>query len=168
MNAENAALSGLADLDEVGALRVVHLDAAVEPSRELRVNEQLQLAVPRPAGKASGDEQRLLLERGAGAVELEHRRGDRGSARVAGRSGNRERGWLDDHRRAAAARDERLERLSGEREAERIANGRGDVGDRLDRRRRSEHDGVLTGVHHGEPRAVRQWEPRHVAYGIER
>ena len=160
--------AGPAHLDEVRALRVVHLDAAMEPSRELRVNEELQLAVPRLPGKASRDEQRLVAERGAGAVELDHRCGDRGAARVVGRPRNRERGRLDDDRRPAAAGDERLERLSGEREAERVANGSRDVGDRLDRGRRSEHDGVLAGVHHGEPRAVRQGQAGHASYGIER
>ena len=59
--------------------------------------------------------------------------------------------------------DERLERLSGEREAERVANGSRDVGDRLDRGRRSEHDGVLAGVDHGEPRAVRQGQAGQVS-----
>ena len=134
----------------------MHLDAAVEPSRELGVNEELQLAVAGLPGEPSGDEQRLFVERSARAVELDHRRGDRGAARVVRRSRDRERGRLDDDGRAAAARDERLERLPGERETERVANGGRDVGDRLDRGRRSEHDGVLAGVHHGEPRAVRQ------------
>ena len=40
----------------------------------------------------------------------------------------------------AAARHERLERLAREREAQRVANGGRDVGDRLDGRRRRQHD----------------------------
>ena len=151
-----AADARLADVDEVRALGVVHLDAAVEPSGELRVDEQLELAVAGPAGEARGDEQRLPLEGRAGAVELGHRRGDRGPARIVRRSGDRERRRLDDDRRPAAARDERLERLAGEREAERVANGSRDVGDRLAGRRRSEHDVVVRRLHDGEPRAVRQ------------
>ena len=133
----------LADVDEVRALGVVHFDAAMEPARELRGTSSSSSrwaalrARPAPRRAASGREGR------AGAVELRHRRRDRGPARVSERSGDGKRRRLDDDRRPPAARDERLERLAGEREAKRVANRSSHVGDRLAGRRRSKHDVVV-------------------------
>ena len=103
------------------------------------------------AREAPGDEKRLAVRGGARAFELEHRRRDRRSPRIGGRTGNRERGRLDDDRRPGAPRHERLERLAGEGEAKRVADGRRHVCDRVDRRRGREHDRVLARVHDREP-----------------
>ena len=153
------------DLDEPLALDVVHFDAAPEPACDLGRDEDLELAMCRAARESSGDEERLAVRGGARALELEHRRRDRRPPRVVGRTGNRERGRFDDDRRAGAPRHERLERLAGEWEAKRVADGSRHVCDRVDRRRRREHDRVLAGVDDCEPRAVRQREP---GQGIER
>jgi hypothetical protein len=125
------------------------------------VDEQLELSMGGLARQAGRDEQGLPLERRARPVELRHRRRDRGPARISCRAWDRKRRWLDDDRRPTPARDERFERLAGEREAERVPNSSRDVDDRLPGRRGSDHDRVLSRLHDGESRAVRQRNPGH-------
>jgi hypothetical protein len=151
----------VAEVDEVRALGVVHLDSTVEAAGELRRDEQLELAVSGLAAEAGGDEERLLLEGRAGAVELRHRRGDRGPARISKRPGDWKSRRLDDDRRASSARDERLEWLAGQREAERVPDGGRHVGDRLAGWRGHEHDVVVRRLHDGEPRPVGQGQAWH-------
>ncbi len=156
---------GVGDLDEVLALGVVDLDPPVEAARELRRDEELELPVARAAAQSAGHEQRLAVERRSGPVELGHRRRDRGAPGIAEGARDRERRRLDDDRRPRAARHERLERLALERKAQRVANRGCNVDDRLDGRRRRQHDRAFIGFDEGEPRAVRQ---RQAGQGIER
>ena len=121
--------AGAADLDEVLALGVVHLDVAVEAPRELRRDQCLELLVARAAREPARDEQRLVSGRNAQPLELGDGRGDRSLARVALRARQRQVRRLDDDRRARPARHERFERLAGEREAQRVADRRADVRD---------------------------------------
>ena len=92
-----------ADLDEVVALDVVHLDVSVKAARELGRHQRLELVVSRTPRQAARDEQRLVARRDAEALELRHRRRDRGLSRVAFRSGKRQLRRLHDDRRARAA-----------------------------------------------------------------
>ena len=75
--------AGGAELDEILALGVVHLDVTVEAPRELRRNQCLELFVPRAACEPARDEQRLVAGRNAQPFELGHGRGDRSLTRVA-------------------------------------------------------------------------------------
>ena len=147
------------DLHELLALDVVHLDPAPEAACDLRRDEQLQLAMCGAACEASGHEQRLAVRTVRPRVRARASSPRSLSAAGRRRAGNRERGRLDDDRRPGASRDERLERLAGEWKAKRVADGGRHVRDRVDRRRRREHDRVLAGVDDCEPRAVRQREP---------
>ena len=156
---------GVGDLDEILALGIVDLDPPVEAARELRRDEELEVAVSRATAQSAGHEQRLAVERRSGPVELGHRRRDRGAPGIAGGARDRERRRLDDDRRPGATRHERLERLPGERKAQRVANGGRDIGDPLDGRRRRQHDRALIGLDESEPRAVRERQP---GQGIER
>ena len=143
-------------------LGVVHRHLAAEPQREVGCDEALDHPPPGPPGEPGRDEQGLALGRDADSLELVRGRGDRRLARVARGAGDRERGRLDEDRRAAAARDDRLERLTGQRKPQRVADGGADVGDRLPRRRgRRDRDGVLAAVHDDEPRAVEDREAWH-------
>ena len=147
------------DVDEVGILRVVDRHLAAEAQREVGRDEALDHAPARPPGEPGRDEQGLALGRDADPLELVRGGGDRRLARVARGAGDRERGRLDEDRRPAAARDERLERLAREREPQRVADGGADVGDRLPRRRgRRDRDGALAAVDDDEPRAVEERE----------
>ena len=121
--------AGGAELDEVFALDVVHLDVTVEAPRELRRDQRLELLVPRPARETARDEEGLVAGRNAEALQFGHGRADRSLTWVALRARQWEVWRLDDDRRACPARHERLERLAGEREAQGIADGRADVGD---------------------------------------
>ena len=156
---------GVGDLDEVLALGVVDLDPPVEAARELRRDEELELPVARAAAESAGDEQRLAVERRSGAVELGHRRRDRGAARIAEGARDRQRRRLDDDRRPRATRHERLERLA--LRAESAARRE----PRLRRRRSARRAAAaparprFIGFDDGEPRAVRQ---RQAGQGIER
>ena len=131
--------------------------------------ETLELALVGPAREPGGDEQRLPLHRHPGALELGRRGGERSLAWVVEGTGNRQGGRLDHDRRAAAAGDERLQRVAREGEPERIPDRGAHVGDLVTRRRRPEHDRVVGRVYDHDPGAEGQWQPRHaVAYGIER
>jgi hypothetical protein len=152
------------ELDEVGALGVVHLYAPVETAGEGRRDERLQLAVAGSARESSGHEECLALEGDSRLGQLFHRGRDRAAAGVERRAGNRQRRGLDDDRRVAAARHDRLERLSGERKAQRVADGGRHVGDRLDRRRRSDDDAVLAGVDERELRAGEERDAWHYSF----
>ncbi len=141
--------TGVIHVDEVGASGVVHFHASVEPARELRVNEQFEISMAGAPSETAGHEERLPFERRPGAVELRHRRRDRRSPRVVHRTGDRQSRRLDDDRGTAATRNERLDGLAREREAQRVANRGRHVRDRLPGRRRSEHDVVLSRLHDG-------------------
>ena len=118
-------------------------DVAVEPSRQLRRHERLELALRRPACQSRSDEKGLVARRDAEPLELRHDGGDGGLARVRGRGRNRQRRRLDDDRRARAPADERLQALALEREAKRVPHRRAHVRDALARCARPQHDGVL-------------------------
>ena len=90
---------------------------------------------------------------------------DSATPRIAEGARDRERRRLDDDRRPRATRHERLERLAFERKAQRLTNRGCNVDDRLDGRRRRQHDCAFIGFDEGEPRAVRQ---RQAGQGIER
>ncbi len=150
-----------ADLDEILALGVMHLDVAVEAPRELRRDQCLELFVARAACEPARDEQRLVAGRNAQPFELGHGRGDGSLARVALRARQRQVRRLDDDRRARPARDERFERITGEGEAQRVADGRTDVRDGVLRRRRLQHDRIVVSRHDDEPRPGEQRDPRH-------
>ena len=157
--------SRVADVDEVGRLGVVHRDPTVEVARERRWSSasssrwparRLSPPATRIVWRVVGTPSRSSsLDRGRECV----------AARIAGRSGQRQLRRLDDERRGAAARDERLERRAGEGEAERVADGRGDVDDAFGGAARPQHDAVAD-VHDRDPRAGRDRNPRH--YGMWR
>ena len=123
--------AGRAELDQVLPLDVVHLDVTVEVAREFRRDECLQLLVARASGQSAGDEERLVAGGNAEPFQLGHRRGDRGLARVSLGTRQRQVRWFDHDRDARAAGDEGFERLAGERETQRIANGGADVRNRV-------------------------------------
>ena len=150
-----------ADLDQVLSLDVVHLDVTVEAPRELGRYERLQLLVARPACESPGDEKRLVAGGNAEAFELAHRCGNRGLARISLGSRKRQLRRFDHDRDACAARDERLERLAGEREAQRVANGCADVRDRVGGRRRPQHQRIVGCGHDDEARPGEQRDPGH-------
>ena len=154
----------VADVDEVGRLGVVHLDASVEVAGERRCEQRLELAVPGPPVEPARDQDRLARRRDAEPFELLDRGGERVAPRVTGRAGQRQLRSLDEEGGGAAARDERLERRAGEREAERVANGRGDVDDALRGPARPQHDAVVACVHDRDARSGRDRDPRH--YGM--
>ena len=131
----------------------MHHDSPVEAARERRGDEVLQVALAGPARQAGGDEDRLVGDGDAAALELVDRRRDRLAPRVALGGRERERRRLDDDRRAAAAPCERLERLAGEREPQRLAHGGADVHDPGVGRGRAEHDRVVRRGDDDEPRA---------------
>ena len=147
--------------NELGRLRVVHLDPPTEAARQLGVDEGLHLSPARAALEPARDEDRLRLGRNPRTLELADGRRDRRLPRVGRRPRDGQRRRFDDDRRAPAARHERLERLAGEREAQRVAHGRRDVGDRLARRRRREHGGILVRVDDRDPGADEKRDARH-------
>ena len=158
--------SHLAELDEVGVLRIVHLDHPVKPPCELGRDELLDLALAGASCEASRDEECLPLEWDPGATELVHGRGDRGAPGIARRPGDGE-GWrFDDDRRSSAPRNERLQRLAGERKAQRVTNRGRDVRDRIDGWRWRQHHRVLARVDDRHTRAGKDWNAHYsfIAY----
>ena len=155
--------AGVADVDEVGCLGVVDLDPAVEAPGERRREQRLELALARPPVEPAGDEDRLARRRDAEPLELVDRCGERIPAGIARRAGKRQLRRLDDERRGAPARDERFERGAREREAERVADGRGDVDDALRGPARPQHDAVAR-IHDRDARSGRDRDP-HQAVG---
>ena len=156
------------DLDEVGCLRIVHFELAVEAEGELRHDEAFERPAAGPAPEPPGDEDRLSRGRNADPLEFVGGRDQRGLPRIPGREGDRQGRGLDHDRRPASGRDERLERLAHEREPKRVANRRADVGDRFLRRRRRRDEGrMLTGRGDDKAGAVEEGNPWH-RYGIER
>ena len=123
----------VADRDELRALGVVHDHPAAEPAPEVGADERRDLVLPRAAGEAGGDEDRLLVERDACALELGDRARDCVHPRIVLRARERQCGRLDDERGRPAARRELLQRRARDREAERVAHGCVDVGDSLAR-----------------------------------
>ena len=80
--------SGVADVDEVGRLGVVHLDPAVEAARERRGEQRLELALAGAPVEPAGDENRLARRRDAQPLELADRGGERVAAGSPGAPGS--------------------------------------------------------------------------------
>ena len=146
--------SRLPDLDQIRVLDVVDHDRAPEAASELRRDDPqlLEVALGEPAGKPTCEEQGLVLDRDACAPELVDDGPDRLSSGVVVRGRDRQGRRLDHDRRAATASNERLERLAGEWEPERVPHGCADVGDRLARLEWPQDDGVGGCVHDRQPR----------------
>ena len=153
--------TGGPELDEVVALDVVHLHVTMEAAGELRRDERLELLVSGPSREPARDEQRLVPSRDAQPLELRHRGGDRRLTRIAFGSRQRQVRWFDDDRRARSTRDERLERLAGQREAQRVTHRGADVRDRSGGRRRAEHERVVLGGHDHQPGTGDHRDARH-------
>jgi hypothetical protein len=150
--------SHVVEIDEAGVLGVVHLDHSVKASGELGRDELLELALAGAPCEPARDEEGLPLERDPGATELVHGRGDCGPPWIARRSRDGEAWWFDDDRRPAAPRNDCLQRLARERKPQRIPHRGCDVGDRLDGRRRRQHDRVLARVDDRHARAGEDWD----------
>jgi hypothetical protein len=114
-----------------------------------------------PAPEPARDEDRLALVRDPAALELADRRRDRRLARVLGRTGERQRGGLDEERRPTAAWRERCQRPAGERVAKRVSHGSRDVHDLPCLGRRPEDDVVLGGGHEHDTRTGEERDPLH-------
>ena len=149
-------------------LAVVHDDLAAEVSCAVAAQEQLQLAAPRAAAEAAGDEHGDALARHAVPGELVEDGGEGVAARVVLDRGERHRRRLDDHGRASAARRDGLERRAGERVAERLDDGRLDIGERIERRRRREQRGAVRDRDEREPRARVEGDAEHAGHLHER
>ncbi len=89
----------------------------------------------------------MPLGRHSQLLELVDDGGYRFLAGVAGRTRQRQGTGLDDDHHAATPGDEIGEARSGQRVAERLAHRGGDVAQRIERRRRSEQDGVVLDGH---------------------
>ena len=137
----------------------MHLDVTVEAPRELRRDQRLELLVSRAAREPTRNEQRLVSGRNSQPLQLCDGRCDRSLAGIALRARQRQVWRLDDDRRARAARHERFERLAGEWEAQRVADGRADVRDGVRRRRRLQNDGIVISRHDDDLRAGEQRDP---------
>jgi hypothetical protein len=153
------------ELDQLGVLDVVDDHAAGEAPREPRRDEAVHVAGLDPPRESSGDEQRLAIAGDAGLLELGRGRVDRASARVELAPGDRQRRRLDDDRRPPAAGRQPAQRLSAERIAQRLTDGRAHVGNRVARRRRDEHDRVVRRSEHLHARPREQGD---AFQGIER
>ena len=150
-----------AQVHELRVFRVVHDHPAAKTPAELRCGEQRHVRGAGPAPEAAGDQERLPLARHARALQLLRRAFDRGSARIGGRTGDRQAGQLDDDRHARRPAHELLERRALEREAQGLTDGGGDVGDDLARRRGPQHDRVVRHVEHGDAGACEEGDTRH-------
>ena len=110
-------VAGLAELDEVVGLGVVHDHAALEATAELGRDEQADLARRRAPQQAAGDEDRHLCD--AEAVELVDDRGDRhraaGRAAPPGSAATAARSRPSLCRRVVTSSLERLARRAGTR-----------------------------------------------------
>jgi hypothetical protein len=151
------------ELDEAGILDVVDDHASREPARELVRDEAVHLPRRDPPGEAAGDEERLAVERDPGFLELRRRRLDGPPPRVELGSRDRQRRRLDDDRRLPAGPREALQRRAAERVAQRLPDRRSDVRDRVPRRRRKEHDGVVRRGEDLDARSRQQRDPAHGA-----
>jgi hypothetical protein len=136
-------------------------EMSVEAAGELRRHEETQLFLRRPPRKARRNEERLVPGGDAEPLELVDDSRDGVLSRVVRGTGDGQSGRLDDDRRAPAAPDEGLEALALEREAQRVANSRGDVCDGLPRRWRAQDDGIVRGRREDEPRAGEERDPLH-------
>ena len=116
---------------------------AVKAAGELARDESLQLSLGRAAREAARDEERLVAGRDPQPLELVDDGSDRELARVGGRARDGQRGRLDDDGGPRPASHERLERLTFEREPERVAHRSADVRHRRAGRRRAKHDRVV-------------------------
>ena len=97
---------------------------------------------------------------------------DHARTRIAGRALHGLRRRLDDDRRSRRAARERLQRLTGEREAERLEGRRLRIRPAA-RRGRPQHERVVGGARDDEPRAGEEWDALHVRdsaayYGLRR
>ena len=151
--------------DEVRRLGIVHLHRAAVAARELGRNELLDVAIRRAPRQPAGDEDRRPLRGDARPFELVDRRGDSGRARLDRCLRHGLRGRFDHDGRAASPRNERLERVAREGKAKGVAHRGRNVGGRLARGRRSEHDGVVARVDDGD---LRPGEERNARHAIRR
>jgi hypothetical protein len=151
---------GGADLDEVVALDVVHLDAAAETSCEVGRDELLEPLAVQARREPGGHEQGLALGRDAARNKRLDRRFERRAPRIAEHARERERGRLDHHRRSPTPGRRLFERRPGQREPQRVSDRRADVVDCGGRRRRAQDDGVLRCVEVLDARARKQGNPR--------
>ena len=95
-----------ADLDEVGVLRVMDGDLAVEAQRKPRCDQVFHGAAARTAAQPGGDEDRLLLGRNPQPLELLGGGDDGDLPRVLRGRRDRERRRLDEERDPRPAPDE--------------------------------------------------------------
>jgi hypothetical protein len=133
----------LAELDEVGTFGVVDVHPPGKTPGELGKNEVLELLLTCAAGKASGDEDGLTLERHSDTLELGDDRGKRLLPRVSQSGRDRQGRGLDDDRDAGSRRHQLLQGRPREGKAERLLDGGSDVRQGLGRRRRTEHRRVV-------------------------
>ena len=120
----------------------------------------------RPARRPSPPATRTVtpLARDAVPLELVEHRGQRIAPRVVLGRGQRQRRRLDDDRRPAPAGRKCLERLAGERVAERLGDRRSHVRERVERRWRGEQERVVGEGHERDARAGVQGDARHAGH----
>ena len=145
-----------ADVHEILALDVMHLDVTVEAARKLRRDQRLEPIAARAPREPAGDEQCLVARWNSQPLELRNCGGDRGMSRIPLDARNGKGRWLDDDRRARTTGHDCLEWLAGEREAQRVAHRCADIGDGVAGWRRPQHERVVLGGHDHEPRAGQQ------------
>ena len=146
---------------EILRLAVVHDDLPTEAACPIRAEELLELATTRTAAEPSGHEDGHALARDAVPLELVEHRGQRIAPRVVLGRGKRQRRRLEDDRRPAPAGRKCLERLAGERVAERLGDRRSHVRERVERGWRGEQERVVGEGHERDPRAGVQGDARH-------
>ena len=129
-------------------LAVVHDHAAVKVARPIGSQQGLELAAPGTVGESTRDQDRLLLARHPGSFQFVQHGGQRVPAWILGHTRQRKRRRLDHHGDPAPGCCQQLERWAREREAERLADRRTDVGDRVEWRRRPEEHRVGRRVEH--------------------
>ena len=149
---------------EVVGLAVVHDDPAAEVTRAIGAQQSLEVAAARPPAETGGDEHRdrvgsdpTLRER------VQHRRECVASRILLDRRQRQDRRLHDDGRAAARAAATLAERRPGERIAERLDDGRRDVGERLERRRGGEQHRVVGQRDERQPRARVERDTKHCA-----
>jgi hypothetical protein len=131
---------GIGDRDYPVVGRVVHQDAATKRAR-LRWRQQAsELTLAEPATEPAGDEDRLPLVPYAAELECPHCCRERFLTRILWCAGKGQGRWLDEDRRPTSARCNRLERRSGKRESQGVANCGARIDDPRGRRRRTNDD----------------------------
>ena len=146
-----------------GELRVggvVHRNPAVEAAAKLRRHERRDLRTACAAAEPTRDEQGLTAARHAELLERLAHGGDRQPPRVRQHAPDRQGRWLDDDGHPGRRRHERLERISVEREPQRLPCRRLDVR-RAAGRRRPQDPRVGGRRRHHEARAGEERDARH-------